>query len=109
MAVRKSRQLTDAPKVEIHIKEDPRPAVIHQMASEPALVKEPSDEQRVMEEARRKKRYATEAWIAGRLTTKEHSAVHARANHVLMHKPVSKFRGTTGEQKPRRGHSGAYL
>lgn len=108
MAVRKSRQLTETPKVEIHIKEDPRPSVIHQMASEPALVKEPSDDQKVMEEARRKKRYATEAWIAGRITTADHSAVHARANHVLMHKPVVKFKGKSGEHKQKRG-GGVYI
>lgn len=97
---RASRQLTDTPKVEIHIKEDPRPAVTHIMASEPAKVAEPSDAERIESEARYHKRRATEDWIAGRITTREHEAVHRRANHVLANKDPRSFKGKSGERKP---------
>ena len=45
-------------------------------------------------------RRATEDWVDGRLTTKEHTARHERAKHVLKGKDVREFKGTTGERHP---------
>lgn len=104
MASRKraSRALTETPKVEIHIKEDPRPAVIHTLAAEPAQVPD-NEEAKVMGEARYQKRRATEDWIRGRMTTRDHEAVHRRANHVLAQKDPRTFKGRSGENKPKKG------
>jgi hypothetical protein len=53
----------------------------------------PSDKQLVKEHARMQKRMATQSWVAGRMSTKEHNAVHARADHVLAGKNPRHFRG----------------
>lgn len=45
-------------------------------------------------------RRATEDWVEGRLTTKEHVARHERAKHVLKGKSIREFKGTTGERHP---------
>jgi hypothetical protein len=52
------------------------------------------------EHARNEKRRATEDWISGRMDTKTHSHVHARANHVLASRQPREFKGTTGERAP---------
>lgn len=59
----------------------------------------PTDKQRLREEAKYQMRNATESWVAGRMTTDEHKAVHSRAKHVLSGKPVHEFKGKSGERK----------
>ena len=46
-------------------------------------VRKPSDKEMLKDHARMQKRHATESWVAGRMSTKEHNAIHARADHVL--------------------------
>lgn len=70
-----------------------------ELASSSAPPKPPTDRQRVREEAKYQKRNATESWIAGRMTTAEHQAVHARADHVLSGRHPHEFRGKSGERK----------
>lgn len=53
----------------------------------------PSDKQMVKEHARMQKRHATEDWVAGRMSTKEHNATHARADHILSGKHPKSFKG----------------
>ena len=65
----------------------------------PSKPKEPTERQRIRDEAKYQMRNATERWISGRMTTADHSAVHARARHVLSGKHPNEFRGKTGEQK----------
>ena len=67
-------------------------------AGEPKM---PTDRQMTKEHARHAKRRATEDWISGHKTTKQHEAIHKRANHVLTAKPVRVFKGTTGEMAPK--------
>lgn len=50
------------------------------------------------EHARGEKRRATADWVSGHISTKQHSAVHKRANHVLIGKSPREFKGTTGEK-----------
>lgn len=69
-----------------------------QQHGELASSKQPTDGERVKEEARYAKRRATEDWIHGRTTTKQHENVHRRANHVLSNKKPREFRGKTGER-----------
>ncbi len=69
-----------------------------QQHGELASSKAPTDAHRIKEEARRQKRQATEDWIAGRKSTKQHEHVHRRANHILTNKKPREFRGTTGEK-----------
>ena len=61
----------------------------------------PSPKQLVKEHAQGAMRRATEAWVDGHITTKEHNAVHARGKHVLSGKSPAKFRGASGERKIR--------
>ncbi|MGH6878562.1 MAG: hypothetical protein ACREHV_14465 [Rhizomicrobium sp.] len=63
----------------------------------------PSDKQMVKDHARSAKRNATHDWVAGRITTKEHNAVHSRADHVLSGKNPRGFKGVSGERKSRIG------
>lgn len=65
--------------------------------------KSPSDGEIVKTEARYQKRRATEDWVAGRVSTKQHENVHKRANHVLTNRHPKHFRGTTGEKAGKRG------
>jgi hypothetical protein len=59
----------------------------------PPPPKRPSDKQMVKEHARSTKRRATEAWVSGRMSTKEHTAAHQRADHILDGKEPKTFRG----------------
>lgn len=70
-----------------------------QQHGELASNKEPTEHQLMKENAKREMRHATESWISGHTTTKEHNAVHARAKHALSGKPVREFKGTSGERK----------
>lgn len=69
-----------------------------QQHGELASSKMPTDMQRIKDEARRAKRDATESWINGRKSTKDHEHVHRRANHILSNKKPREFRGKTGEK-----------
>lgn len=74
--------------------------VVHtQSPLENAEHKMPTEHQRMKENAKHEMRHATDSWVSGHMTTKEHSAVHARAKHVLSNKPVREFKGPSGERK----------
>lgn len=64
-----------------------------------APARRPSDKQLVREHAKSTARRATQDWIDGRISTKEHSAVHERAKHVLAGKQPREFKGPNGERK----------
>ena len=59
----------------------------------------PSDKKLMRESAKHTARRATEDWVSGHITTKEHSAVAARAKHVLSGKRPMDFKGPSGERK----------
>lgn len=80
-----------------------KPKAVHNLTAMPATVKRVSEKQMVKEHAKHEKRRATEDWIAGRMSTKDHNAVHARADHVLSGKRPAAFKGKTGERKTRFG------
>ncbi len=65
----------------------------------PEAYKPPTDKQRTRENAKNEMRHATDSWVSGHLTTQEHSAVHARAKHVLSGKEPREFKGKSGERK----------
>lgn len=69
-----------------------------QQHGELASSKDPTEGQRLKESARHAKRHATEDWIAGRKTTKDHEHIHRRANHVLSNKKPGAFKGKSGER-----------
>lgn len=75
------------------------PAQQHGELASNKVPKPPSDAQQIKGEARYQKRRATEDWIAGRIDSKAHKAVHDRANHVLSNKKPHEFKGRTGERK----------
>lgn len=58
----------------------------------------PSDKKLLKESAKHTARSATEDWVAGRISTKEHKAVHDRAKHVLANKHPHEFKGPSGER-----------
>jgi hypothetical protein len=59
----------------------------------------PTEHQMMKEHAKGALRQATDSWVSGHITTKEHAAVHARAKHVLSGKRPMEFKGTSGEKK----------
>ena len=61
--------------------------------------KRPSAKQLTKEHAQHSMRRATEDWVDGRITTKQHTAVHARGKHVLAGKQPAKFKGKSGERQ----------
>lgn len=72
-----------------------------QQHGELASYKEPapiSDKQMVKASAKHTLRRATDDWVEGRITTKEHKAVHERTKHVLSGKHPHEFRGVSGER-----------
>jgi hypothetical protein len=71
-------------------------------AKEPVM---PTATEQTHDHARRAKVYATQDWVEGRMTSKDHKTVHDRANHVLMNRKPKDFKGITGEKavKGRRG------
>lgn len=56
------------------------------------------DKKLIKESAKHTLRRATEDWVDGRITTKEHKAVHERTKHILSGKHPHEFRGTSGER-----------
>lgn len=71
-----------------------------QQHGELASDREPTPLQQVHDHARRAKVNATRDWVDGRITTSQHSKIHARANHVLSGRETRSFKGTTGERSP---------
>lgn len=67
---------------------------------------EPTPVERTHAHARDAKVRATQDWVEGRMTTKQHEHVHSRANHILMNRKPKVFKGTTGEKAPKGGKSG---
>ena len=61
----------------------------------------PTEHQMMKEHAKGALRHATDSWVSGHMTTKEHAAVHARAKHVLSGKRPMEFKGRSGERKLR--------
>jgi hypothetical protein len=64
-----------------------------------AAPKPPTDKQRIKSTARDAKVSATQDWLRGHIDSKEHKAIHDRADHVLSGKKPDKFKGKTGEKK----------
>lgn len=64
----------------------------------PTMPRMPTDQAMMKDHARSAKRSATRDWVDGRMTTKEHAAVHKRADHVLAAKPVRAYKGASGER-----------
>jgi hypothetical protein len=62
----------------------------------------PSDKKLMKESAKHTIRRATDDWVEGRITTKEHKAVHERAKHVLSGKHPREFKGMSGERSFRK-------
>lgn len=56
------------------------------------------DKKLIKENAKHTLRRATDDWVEGRITTKEHKAVHDRTKHVLSGKHPHEFRGMSGER-----------
>jgi hypothetical protein len=79
------------------------PAQQHGELASSADPKPISDKKLIRETAKGEKRRATEAWIGGRMSTKNHEAVHKRANHVLKSMPVTTFKGLSGEKEMKGG------
>lgn len=61
--------------------------------------KPPTDKQQIRQDAKYQMKRATEDWVAGRVSTDEHKAVHMRAQHVLHGKHPHEFKGKSGERK----------
>jgi hypothetical protein len=59
----------------------------------------PSDKKLTRESAKHTLRHMTDSWVSGHVTTKELTAVHARAKHVLSGKRPMDFKGPSGERK----------
>jgi len=57
-----------------------------------------SDKKLARETAKGSLRRATDDWVEGRISTKEHKAVHERTKHVLSGKKPHEFRGMSGER-----------
>ena len=57
-----------------------------------------SDKKLIRENAKHTLRRATDDWVEGRISTKEHKAVHERTKHVLSGKKPHEFRGVSGER-----------
>lgn len=70
-----------------------------ELASAAVPTRPPTDKQQIKHEAKYQMKRATEDWVAGRMTTDEHKAVHARAQHVLHGKHPHEFKGKSGERK----------
>ena len=69
-----------------------------QQHGELASYKAPTDAKMVREHAKRALRHATESWVSGHITTKECSAAHDRAKHVLSGRSPREFKGMSGER-----------
>jgi hypothetical protein len=67
------------------------------MASFPEI-KKVSEKHMMKENAKHTARRATEDWVEGRISTKEHCAVHDRAKHVMKGKEPREFKGPSGER-----------
>jgi hypothetical protein len=46
-------------------------------------LKEPTPAMKITKAAQEEKHYATRDWIAGRISTRKHNQIHARAKHAI--------------------------
>ena len=69
-----------------------------QQHGELASYKAPTEKHMTREMAKSTLRHSTDNWVSGHITTKEHSAVAARAKHVLSGKRPMDFKGPSGER-----------
>jgi hypothetical protein len=53
--------------------------------------KAPTDRQMIKESAKHTMRHATESWVRGDMSTREHEQVHARAKHVMSGRKPREF------------------
>jgi hypothetical protein len=67
-------------------------------SSDTAPVTPRTEKQMTKDHAKHEMRRATESWVSGHISTKEHSAVHDRAKHIVSGKRVHEFKGKTGER-----------
>jgi hypothetical protein len=65
--------------------------------------KPPTPQEQTHDHARSAKVRATQDWVEGRITSKQHANVHERANHILMNRQPKVFKGSTGEKAPKKG------
>jgi hypothetical protein len=70
-----------------------------QQHGELASYKAPTESHMTKESAKSALRCATDSWVSGHMSTKEHKAVHDRAKHVLSGKRPMDFKGPSGERK----------
>ncbi len=61
-----------------------------------------SDHQQIKMNAKSTLKRATDDWVEGRISTKEHKAVHERTKHVLSGKQPREFKGMSGERSFRK-------
>ena len=73
-----------------------------ELASAKAPVAVIGEKKMMKENAKHTLRRATDDWVEGRITTKEHKAVHERAKHVLSGKHPREFKGMSGERSFRK-------
>ncbi len=93
----KSKSKSAAKKVAIVVHtESPLANAQHTMPTEHKM---PTEHQRMKENAKSEMRRATDSWVSGHMTTKEHCAVHNRAKHILSGKEPREFKGKSGEKK----------
>jgi hypothetical protein len=74
-------------------------------AAEPKM---PTVTEQTHDHARGAKVRATQDWVEGRITSKQHKNVHDRANHVLMSRKPKEFKGMTGEKAGKKGIHGIW-
>lgn len=75
------------------------PAQQHGELASSAAPKPLTDKQQIRQDAKYQMKRATEDWVAGRVSTDEHEAVHNRAQHVLHGRHPHDFKGKSGERK----------
>jgi hypothetical protein len=63
--------------------------------------KEPTPAERTRNHARDAKVRATQDWVDGRISSKQHANIHERANHVLNNRNPREYKGPTGERAPK--------
>jgi hypothetical protein len=74
------------------------PAQQHGELASSQVPKPLSEHKLTKENAKHTLRRATDDWVEGRISTKEHKAVHERAKHVMSGKRPMEFKGPSGER-----------
>lgn len=75
------------------------PAQQHGELASSSAPKPMTDRQQIRQDAKYQMKRATEEWVAGRMSTDDHKAIHGRAAHVLAGKNPHEFKGKSGERK----------